>query len=190
MTPPLNMEASRRVSKLVESSSMPGKLGFDNLQGRHPGGTSEVWLEVGSIPKCVMLFFEVEYKGWVFLDGFKYFLFHPYLGKVPILTNIFQMGWNHQAVLYCFFLGSLAFCLIRKIRPVIYIHSGPQERQQRHREFVMSVPLMKINLLWHFWTPTMFINHRIGEITTRWSDWSTHMWKKLVLGNHRPCRSM
>ena len=21
---------------------------------------------------------------------------HPYLGKIPILTNIFQMGWNHQ----------------------------------------------------------------------------------------------
>ena len=24
------------------------------------------------------------------------FCFHPYLGKFPILTNIFQMGWNHQ----------------------------------------------------------------------------------------------
>ena len=22
--------------------------------------------------------------------------FHPFLGKIPILTNIFQMGWNHQ----------------------------------------------------------------------------------------------
>ena len=21
---------------------------------------------------------------------------HPYLGKIPILTNIFQVGWNHQ----------------------------------------------------------------------------------------------
>ena len=28
--------------------------------------------------------------------GFKHFYFHPYLGKIPILTNIFQMGWNHQ----------------------------------------------------------------------------------------------
>ncbi len=28
--------------------------------------------------------------------GFKDFLFHPYLGKIPNLTNIFQMGWNHQ----------------------------------------------------------------------------------------------
>ncbi len=26
----------------------------------------------------------------------KIFCFHPYLGKIPILTNIFQRGWNHQ----------------------------------------------------------------------------------------------
>ncbi len=31
--------------------------------------------------------------------GSKYFLFSPRtLGKIPILTNIFQMGWNHQLV--------------------------------------------------------------------------------------------
>ena len=24
------------------------------------------------------------------------FLFHPYLRKIPILTNIFQRGWSHQ----------------------------------------------------------------------------------------------
>ena len=24
------------------------------------------------------------------------FYLHPYLEKIPILTNIFQMGWNHQ----------------------------------------------------------------------------------------------
>ena len=26
------------------------------------------------------------------------FYFHPYLGKIPIWTKIFQMGWNHQLV--------------------------------------------------------------------------------------------
>ena len=31
-----------------------------------------------------------------------FFMFHPYLGKIPILTHIFQMGWNHQ-------LGNLSF---------------------------------------------------------------------------------
>ena len=35
--------------------------------------------------------------------GFQYFYFHPYLGKIPILTNIFQMGWfNHQLVMLPF----------------------------------------------------------------------------------------
>ncbi len=28
------------------------------------------------------------------------FYFHPYLGKIPILTNIFQRGWNHQPVIH------------------------------------------------------------------------------------------
>ena len=32
------------------------------------------------------------------------FYFHPYLGKIPILTNIFQMGWNHQSDWDLFFL--------------------------------------------------------------------------------------
>ena len=31
------------------------------------------------------------------------FYFHPCLRKIPILTNIFQMGWNHQLD-YLFFL--------------------------------------------------------------------------------------
>ena len=26
--------------------------------------------------------------------------FHPYFGKIPILTIIFQMGWNHQPVTF------------------------------------------------------------------------------------------
>ena len=29
---------------------------------------------------------------------FHIFFFHPYLGKISNLTNIFQMGWNHQPV--------------------------------------------------------------------------------------------
>ena len=30
--------------------------------------------------------------------GFNFFNVHPYLGKILILTNIFQRGWNHQLV--------------------------------------------------------------------------------------------
>ena len=29
-----------------------------------------------------------------------FFYFHPYLGKIPILTHIFHMGWNHQLDVY------------------------------------------------------------------------------------------
>ena len=34
---------------------------------------------------------------WVVVSNI--FYFPPYLGKIPILTNIFQMGWNYQPVI-------------------------------------------------------------------------------------------
>ena len=35
-----------------------------------------------------------RFAGWWFQI---FFIFHPYLGKIPILTHIFQRGWfNHQ----------------------------------------------------------------------------------------------
>ena len=42
------------------------------------------------------------------VGGFKYFHFRPYLGKWSNLTNIFQLGWNHQLV---FILSPLLFFL-------------------------------------------------------------------------------
>ena len=35
---------------------------------------------------------------WVVVSNIVYF--HPYLGKIPILTNIFQRGWTDQLVYY------------------------------------------------------------------------------------------
>ena len=35
-----------------------------------------------------------EHQNWVVVSNI--FYFHPYLGKIPILTHIFQRGWNHQ----------------------------------------------------------------------------------------------
>ena len=37
---------------------------------------------------------EESFSRWWF-----HFFFHPHLGKTPSLTDIFQMGWNHQPVL-------------------------------------------------------------------------------------------
>ena len=34
---------------------------------------------------------------WVVVSNI--FYFHPYVGKIPILTNSFQRGWNHQLVI-------------------------------------------------------------------------------------------
>ena len=32
------------------------------------------------------------------------FYVHPHLGKIPILANIFQRGWNHQLDKYSNFI--------------------------------------------------------------------------------------
>ena len=55
------------------------------LHGRWGLGLWRFWV-VGILPKK-------SKTGWWFQICFD---FHPYLGKIPILTNIFQMGWNHQ----------------------------------------------------------------------------------------------
>ena len=36
----------------------------------------------------------MDIKDWLVVS--KIFYFHPYLGKISNLTNIFQRGWNHQ----------------------------------------------------------------------------------------------
>ena len=54
------------------------------------------------------------------------FYFHPYLGKIPILTNIFEMCWNHQpeyekhdwslsSLKHIFFLAQVLCCTLAKI---------------------------------------------------------------------------
>ena len=59
-------------------------------------------------PSCFLLNYgakildmAVKTKGniWVVVLGI--FYSHPYLGKIPILTNIFQRGWNHQLDIWC-----------------------------------------------------------------------------------------
>ena len=45
-------------------------------------------------------------SGWWFYIN----IFHPYLGKIPNLTNIFQRGWfNHHPVSLPDFLGDKPF---------------------------------------------------------------------------------
>ena len=51
--------------------------------------------------------------------------FHPYLGKISNLTNIFQMGWNHQPEKYCIRLHtgiSLLSCNLNGVPGVSMTH--------------------------------------------------------------------
>ena len=59
------------------------------------------WNSCRNLPR---LFFDIESRhdilvlrkkpNWAVVSNS--FYVHPYLGKIPILTDIFQMGWNHQ----------------------------------------------------------------------------------------------
>ena len=52
----------------------------------------EVVEGLGGLGKCGAQVMGIDC--WVVVSNI--FYFHPYLGKISILTNIFQMGWNHQ----------------------------------------------------------------------------------------------
>ena len=47
-------------------------------------------------------------ENWVVVSNI--FHVHPYLGKIPILTNVFQRGWNHQPEKFDFFDWLVIFC--------------------------------------------------------------------------------
>ena len=70
------------------------------------------WGFRGSAVDPILLYFIGILEAWNFcscrfVDIFSrwwfqiFFHFHPYLGKWSNLTNMFQMGWNHQPVLLC-----------------------------------------------------------------------------------------
>ena len=50
-----------------------------------------------SIPHATLPWNKTLILIWLVVSNI--FYFHPNLGKIPILTHIFQMGWNHQLVI-------------------------------------------------------------------------------------------
>ena len=50
------------------------------------------------------------------------FYFHHYLGKIPILTHIFQWGWNHQPAVFVFRLCFLFTSFVQPFYLYIYIY--------------------------------------------------------------------
>ena len=79
-------------SEICNISHIPpnGKAGKSSTQ-TYTGGTWAICDR--SLPEGSCL--ELSKQNSVVVSIFSYF--HPYLGKLSILTNIFQMGWfNHQ----------------------------------------------------------------------------------------------
>ena len=57
------------------------------------------------------------------------FYFHPYLGKVSNLTNIFQIGWNHQpAITWCWQKGFGKYIELQFAKPRISGDDVPNPR--------------------------------------------------------------
>ena len=62
-----------------------------------------------------------------------FFSFHPYLGKIPILTNIFQMGWNHQLDNRCSLISMVlrSCCFMASHLQGKYLEHGPIWKRRR-----------------------------------------------------------
>ena len=113
--------------------------GFNNCLGRtnpkqkmyaFESGISEppVLLGVGvfksDFPSCTGKRFVL--KKWFFQISSRwrfqiFFMFIPILWKIAILTHIFQMGWNHQPVMFFTFFNPDLF-LGPKFKPIIFLH--------------------------------------------------------------------
>ena len=78
------------------------------------------------------------------------FYFHPYLGKISNLTNIFQMGWNHQLVYYTYIYILYTWVHAPLSRshpfsPMVFSAEGG-------RRFFTSFNFMIIFVLWFIYT--------------------------------------
>ena len=65
-----------------------------------PWEVREVWTERGLFDRKRQQPTTILYIYIYYVVVSSIFYFHPYLGKIPILTNIFQLGWNRQPVYY------------------------------------------------------------------------------------------
>ena len=65
------------------------------------------------------------------------------MGKIPILTNIFQMGWNHQLVL----IDDFAEMTVSLNISYHYFHIYLGEKHQPWKEVMQSLATLKFSSL-------------------------------------------
>jgi len=92
---------------------------------------------------CRDLFLQLQKEAififWVVVSNI--FYFHPYLGKWSILTNIFEMGWNHQPVFPLFWTKPAGDVSTQVVRwePKISISLGTPSSMWKAKEKVETV---------------------------------------------------
>ena len=78
---------------------------------------------------------------WVVVSNI--FYFHPYLGKIPILTNVFRRGWNHQPVIFfCIIVLIIQQTICKSVEevgpPRKHLYGGALLSNYRHHEEQMT----------------------------------------------------
>ena len=85
----------------IPSQGLAVWISIQSLRGEETG--RKRFHRFSTATENIILGFKGGISSWWFQSFFIFANnFHSYLGKIPILTNIFQLGWNHQLV--CFFL--------------------------------------------------------------------------------------
>ena len=84
---------------------------------------------------------------WILGGGFNFCFFHPYLGEWSNLTNIFQMGWNHQLGPGCNHHENHKNQWLPELPPVLQVENWVQPKP-----VYMKRTKLQIEVTWHFWT--------------------------------------
>ena len=93
-----------------------------------------------------MVWICLRWSGWWFLN---IFYVHPYLGKINILTNIFQMGWNHQPAWFGFVFFEKNYWSME----YLLIHGSKFMRLLLGKYFYMDLDLFLLGWVFTDWDP-------------------------------------
>ena len=96
---------------------------------------------------------ESSTANWVVVSNI--FYVHPYLRKIPILTSIFQRGWNHQ-------LAKFSVCLARWFPSFCWSHGRPWPLN-RAGEVIASR-----SRAFGFFVPWVLMGRDAAESHTKW----------------------
>ena len=93
---------------LVEVREKKGNNENNATRSHHLGF---IWKQ-HQLPKTRLFFQSTKWRWFRDFTSWWFYLFfcvNPYLGKIPILTNIFQMGWNQLAYMFLIVFNTVCF---------------------------------------------------------------------------------